>query len=188
MPTIYTSNAIKCNGEQRYKRVWETKGANTNRLRGRPFRTLREVWGISEKICPADQELISREKKFLQGNTWRKKFLHRNSLRSRPVFSRARFFLCPLYFQAPATQANTENIPIMVCNAGKNLSPLYVRKNNPITRPLNTTKYIWSNSSRKSRFWHNDKHLKPISTAQSYSISRMVGRPARALLSNRMFF
>ena len=185
MPAIYTSNAIKCNGEQRYKRVWETKGANTNRLRGRPFRTLREVWVISEKICPADW---FRGKKILVRNTWRKKFLHRNSLRSRPVFSRA-VFSCAHYTSKRLLRRLTRKIYLSWCvMLEKNLTPLYVRKNNPITRPLNTTKYIWSNSSRKSRFWHNDKHLKPISTAQSYSISRMVGRPARALLSNRMFF
>ena len=132
--------------------------------------------------------LISREKKFLQGNTWRKKFLHWNSLRSRPVFSRA-VFSCAHYTSKRLLRRLTRKIYLSWCvMLEKNLSPLYVRKNNPITRPLNTTKYIWSNSSRKSRFWHNDKHLKPISTAQSYSISRMVGRPARALLSNRMFF
>ena len=186
MPAIYTSNAIKCNGEQRYKRVWETKGANTNRLRGRLFRTLREVWVISEKICPADW---FRGKK----NSCKEIPGEKNSYTEIACVA-SPFFRAPVFSSAQCTSKRllrrlTRKIYLSWCvMLEKNLTPLYVRKNNSITRPLNTTKYIWSNSSRKSRFWHNDKHLKPISTAQSYSISRMVGRPARALLSNRMFF
>ena len=169
MPAIYTSNAIKCNGEQRYKRVWETKGANTNRLRGRPFR-------------------ISREKNSCREIPGEKNSYTEIACVAGPFFC-APVFSCVHYTSRRLLRRLTQKIYLSWCvMLEKNLTPLYVRKNNSITRPLNTTKYIWSNSSRKSRFWHNDKHLKPISTAQSYSISRMVGRPARALLSNRMFF
>ena len=61
--------------------------------------------------------LISREKilarKYLAKNPYTEIACVAGSFFREPVFS------CAHYFQAPSSQANTESISVMACNAGK---------------------------------------------------------------------
>ena len=74
MPGIYTSNAIKCNGEQRYKESVRDERGEHEQTKGSTIPDFEGGMGDFRKkdVLQTDFE----GKKFLQGNTWRKKFLH----------------------------------------------------------------------------------------------------------------